>query len=198
MLRALGGVWHKKDREAGVVPHTAIDTEAHWTKSGWHGWVYGWKLPLVCTAARVWIPLAAELTPANAADNLQAPGLIQELPLELRFLLGDQHDHDPDLEQLCARSGCLVITPTGGAYPHTDDGVEVRRILHKTRSIAIENFNEQFKGIFEGHGQVPTRGLVATRRFALGAIFVYQLALLQRHDIGADLRVGLKAFIRAA
>jgi len=134
VLRALGGVWHKKDREAGVVPHTSIDTEAHWTKSGWHGWVYGWKLHLVCTAARVWIPLAAALTPANAADNLLAPGLLQELPLELRFLLGDQHYRDPDLEQLCARSGCLVITPIGGAYPHTDDGVEVRRILHKTRS----------------------------------------------------------------
>ena len=26
--RALGGVWHQKDREAGVVPHTSIDTEA--------------------------------------------------------------------------------------------------------------------------------------------------------------------------
>src|SRR5215207_5541567 len=41
LLRARGGVWHKKDREAGVVPHTSIDTEAGWTKSGWHGWVYG-------------------------------------------------------------------------------------------------------------------------------------------------------------
>jgi hypothetical protein len=46
VLRARGGVWHKKDREAGEVPHTSIDTEAHWTKSGWHGWVYGWKLHL--------------------------------------------------------------------------------------------------------------------------------------------------------
>ena len=35
VLRAMGGVWHKKDREQGVVPHTSIDTEAHWTKSGW-------------------------------------------------------------------------------------------------------------------------------------------------------------------
>ena len=43
-LEAKGGVWHKKDREAGKVPHTSIDTEAGWTKSGWHGWVYGWKL----------------------------------------------------------------------------------------------------------------------------------------------------------
>jgi hypothetical protein len=61
-LRARGGVWHKKDRDAGVVPHTSIDTEAHWTKSGWHGWVYGWKLHLVVSVAAVWISLAAELT----------------------------------------------------------------------------------------------------------------------------------------
>jgi len=38
---ARGGVWPKKDRETGLVPHTSIDTEAHGTKSGWHGWVYG-------------------------------------------------------------------------------------------------------------------------------------------------------------
>src|SRR3954465_10120460 len=77
-------------------------------------------------------------------------------------------------------------------------GVEVRRLLHKTRPVTIENFNEQFKGIFDGHQQVPTRGLVATQRFALGAIFVYQLSLLYRYPQGADLRVGLKAFLRAA
>jgi len=88
-LRANGGVWHKKDREAGVVPHTSIDTEAHWTKSGWHGWVYGWKLHLVATMAAVWIPLAADLTPANTADNDEAPALIRELPPETRFLTGD-------------------------------------------------------------------------------------------------------------
>jgi hypothetical protein len=198
VLRALGGVWHKKDREAGVVPHSTIDTDAHWTKSGWHGWVYGWKLHLVCTAAAVWIPLAAKLTPANAADNKVALELVPELPLELRFLLGDQHYQDPDLDQLGSQNDCLVIAPSGGPYPHTDQGVEVRRILHKTRSLAIENFNEQFKGIFEAHGQVPTKGLVATQRFALGDIFLYQLALLYRFQHGLDLRVGLKAFIRAA
>jgi hypothetical protein len=198
LLQALGGVWHKKDRAAGIVPHSSIDTEAHWTKSGWHGWVYGWKLHLVCAAAAIWIPLAAELTPANEADNQIALELVPELPPDVRFLLGDQHYKDPDLDQLCAQNDCLVIAPQGGPYPHTDDGVEVRRILHKLRSITIENFNEQFKGIFETHGQVPTKGLVATRRFALGAIFLYQLALLYRFQHGLDLRVGLKAFIRAA
>ena len=37
-LRAHGGVWHKKHRLAGEVPHTSIDTEATWSKSGYHGW----------------------------------------------------------------------------------------------------------------------------------------------------------------
>ena len=69
VLRAKGGVWHKKDKKVGKVPHTSIDTEADWTKSGWHGWVYGWKLHLAIAVCEVWIPLCARLTPANAADN---------------------------------------------------------------------------------------------------------------------------------
>jgi hypothetical protein len=34
ILLANGGVWHQKHRATGEVPHTSIDTEAHWTKSG--------------------------------------------------------------------------------------------------------------------------------------------------------------------
>jgi hypothetical protein len=198
VLRAKGGVWHKKHREAGVVPHTSIDTEAGWTKSGWHGWVYGWKLHLICATGDVWIPLAAALTAANVGDNLQAPELVREMPAEVHFLLGDQQYRDPDLEQLCQQRDCCLIVPQGGRYPHTDAGVEVRRVLHKLRSITIENFNEQFKAIFGLHGPVPTRGRQATCGWALGAVFVYQLMLLERFQRGADLRVGLKAFLKAA
>jgi hypothetical protein len=46
-------VWHKKDKEAGIVPHSSIDTQAGWTKSGWHGWAYGWKLHLATTVGSV-------------------------------------------------------------------------------------------------------------------------------------------------
>ena len=197
-LRAQGGVWHKQDREAGVVPHSSIDTEAHWTKSGWHGWVYGWKLHLVITVAAVWIPLAAELTPANAADNEVAPRLLPELPPLLRFLLGDTSYDDSALHEQCAAAGRVLITSKRGPYPHSDAGVAVRRVFHQLRSHAIENFNGQFKAIFDTQGQVPTRGLLATRRYVLGAVLVYQLTLLYRHQLGADLRVGLKPFLKAA
>jgi hypothetical protein len=196
-LRASGGQWHRKHREAGVVPHTSIDTQAGWTKSGWHGWVYGWKLHLATTVAAVWIPLAARLTPANVGDNLIAPELIEDLPPEAHFILGDMHYNAPNVREVCEPERMLVATQRG-AYPHTDDGVEVRRIFHKLRSVSIENFNEHFKAIFDVHRPVPTKGHAATARFALGAVLVYQIALLYRHEHGLAMNAGLKSFLRAA
>jgi len=200
VLRAKGGVWHKKDKEAGVVPHSSIDTEADWTLSGWHGWVYGWKLHLACTVAGVWIPLAARLTPANVHDGRVAPLLIGELPEEARFVLGDKGYDAKTLKQKCLEGGRLLVSPKRGAYPHTDPGVEVRRIFHLLRHRAIEeNLNGHLKALFDCQGSVPPKGRADTARFALGAVFVYQLALLHRHnEQHLDTNVGLKAFLRAA
>jgi len=141
-LRARGGVWHKKDRDAGVVPHTSIDTQAHWTKSGWHGWVYGWKLHVVVTVAEVWLPLAAELPAANRHDGEQALTLVPALPDEARYVLGDRHYNTPEVRAFCDQTDRMLVATQPGRYPHRDDGVEVRRIFHLLRSRAIENFNE--------------------------------------------------------
>jgi hypothetical protein len=40
--------------------------------------------------------------------------------------------------------GQVLATTQSGPYPHTDAGVEVRRVFHALRSRAIENVNEQF------------------------------------------------------
>ena len=49
-----------------------------------------------------------------------------------------------------------------------------------------------------GMDRFPTCGLLATQCFALGAIYVYQLALLYRFEHGQQLRFDLKAFLKAA
>jgi hypothetical protein len=89
LLRANGGVWHTNHRAQGVVPQTSIDTEAHWPKSGWHGWVYGWKLHVGPVVAAVWIPVAAELTAATHADHASALRLWPALPPEAHVVVGD-------------------------------------------------------------------------------------------------------------
>jgi hypothetical protein len=43
----------------------------------------------------------------------------------------------------------------------------------------------------------PLRTLLPTN-YRLGAVFVYQLALLHQYEHDRDLRVGLKAFLKAA
>lgn len=197
VLRASGVVWHQKQREKGEVPVGSIDTEAHWTKSGWHGWVYGWKLHVASGVGRGWLPVAAELTPANVPDEQIAPQLLAHVPPQTHVVLGDRHYNRDSLRQMCEKQGRLLVATRYGKYPHRDEGVEVRRIFHKLRSLANENFNEHFKGIFAVHGPVPSKGLAATKRFALGAVLLYQVAIWYRFEQGLDPWVGLKAFLKA-
>jgi hypothetical protein len=197
-LRAHGGVWHKKHRLAGEVPHASIDTEATWSKSGYHGWWYGWKLPLAVVVGSVWIPLAAECPLASDADNVIAPKLLEQLPLETRYILGDTHDHTPELRAACALHNRELVATHRGPYPHRDGGVEVRRLFHKLRSLAIEPFNGLFKNIFEWRGQMPVKGLKRGQLFARGAILLYQIVLLYQHQRQQPVGVGIKALLRAA
>lgn len=44
----------------------------------------------------------------------------------------------------------------------------------------------------------PICGWIAIQRFALGAVFVYQLVLWYLFENGLDFCVGLKAFLKAA
>lgn len=197
-LRAKGGVWHKKHREQGIIPHSTIDTEAGWSKSGYHGWWYGWKLHLACAVSAVWIPLAAELTVANTDDAAIVPALLAQLPAAVRYILGDTHYNTPDVQHHCQERGWWLVASRRGKYPHTDSGVEVRRIFHKLRSKTIEPFNGLFKNVFEWGGQVPVKGLRRTQLFVLGAVLLYQLVLLYQFRHHQPLAVGIKALLRAA
>ena len=157
-LRANGGVWHKKDRLAGPVPHASLDTEATWSKAGYHGWWYGWKLHWAGAGGSVWLPWAAEFPIASAADTVIAPQRREQWPLEVRYVLGDTHSHTPELRDDCGLPHRELVVTRRGPYPHRDGGVEVRRLCHKLRSRALEPVNGVFKNIFAWRGQMPVKG----------------------------------------
>jgi hypothetical protein len=142
--------------------------------------------------------LAAELTVANTDDASVAPALLRPLPAEVRYVLGDTHYNTPDLRQACQARGWWLVASRRGKYPHTDGGVEVRRIFHKLRSKTIEPFNRLFKNVFEWGGQVPVKGLRRTQLVVLGAVLLYQLVLLYQFQHAKPLGVGVKALLRAA
>lgn len=157
-LRAKGGVWHKKDRERGVVPHTSIDTEAGWTKSGWHGWVYGWKLHLAITVAGMWIPLCARLTPANVADNQMAPAPIEELPDEARFVLGDTHYDAENVREECEGTRRFWSPPDVAPTRTTTRGGGEADLSQATQLVKLQRTLQKHlrcarAGSHEGQGQ---------------------------------------------
>jgi len=119
--------------------------------------------------------VAAPRTAAQHADQAIALLLVPERPPDAHVVWGDAADADPAPHPRGAAAGRLLITPGRGPDPHADAGVEVRRLLHPLRALAIATGTEPLKGLCAGQGQVPTNGLRTTRRFALGAILVSQL-----------------------
>lgn len=198
VMRARGVPWHMKSRRLGVIPNTSIDTEAHWTRSSWHGWVYGWKLHLIITIAGVWIPISARLRPANEADNVVVLPMLAEVPEEVRYVMGDSHYNSVPVRSACEKADRTLVASNRSKRPRTDDGAKVRQVLHSLRHHSIENFNSLYKNIFDLNRPVPTKGLANTQRLALGAVFVYQLALLHRFLAGELDQNGIKAFLRSA
>jgi hypothetical protein len=130
-------------------------------------------LPLrAVTVGAVGIPLAAELTVANRSDNDVAPLLLDQLPWEARYVLGDTHYNDP---VLCCRAqgqGQEAVATRRWAYPHRDDGIEVRRIFHKRRFPSIVAFNGSFKSDFEWRTQMTVTGLHRAQLLAWGPILL--------------------------
>lgn len=53
LFKAQGNVWHQKHRRQNYIPKGLrnLDTDATWSKSGYHGWVYGYGLHLTSTQA---------------------------------------------------------------------------------------------------------------------------------------------------
>jgi hypothetical protein len=67
MYKALGPKWHKSDRQKGLVPEGLrnVDTESKWSKSGYRGWVQGYRLVLQGLAFPHPVPIFATWRPNN-------------------------------------------------------------------------------------------------------------------------------------
>jgi hypothetical protein len=83
LFKAHGPVWHHSDRQAGRIPEKLrhLDTDASWSPSGYHGWVYGYGLHLVDN--RVGFPTLVPVETATVSEKVvvdqQAEQIIQDL-----------------------------------------------------------------------------------------------------------------------
>jgi hypothetical protein len=71
MYQAQGPRWHKRDRTHGRVPAGLrnVDTESAWSKSGYRGWVQGYRLILQGLVFPAPVPLFARWCPNSVGES---------------------------------------------------------------------------------------------------------------------------------
>lgn len=69
LFKASGPVWHQSDRKENRIPEKLrrLDQDATWSKSGYHGWVYGYGLHITCTEAA--FPKMIRIETASVSDS---------------------------------------------------------------------------------------------------------------------------------
>jgi hypothetical protein len=91
VLRALGGVWHKKHMVLDIVPYKSIDKVASWAKSAYHDWRFGYGLQynLPSKSLPCISPVSACVTSASTKDYSQLDTLLYYIKGSIGVLIGD-------------------------------------------------------------------------------------------------------------
>ena len=90
------------------------------------------------------LPISAHLETAVESDAghlASSDRLLVALTGSADSAVGDRHFNAPNVREACEHTGRILVTTRYGAYPHTDSGVEVRRIFHKLPSYAFSAEN---------------------------------------------------------
>lgn len=114
MYEARGPKWHQKQRKAGIIPRGLrnVDVESAWSKSGYRGWVQGYRLMLGSLLWPVPIPLWATWQPNNLGEGkIFAQALEAEQVAIAPVLLGDESFGTPELTAAYGACGGWLLTP---------------------------------------------------------------------------------------
>ena len=108
MYQAQGALWHARDRKQGRIPPTlrTVDTESAWSKSGYRGWVQGYRLVLQGLVFPAPVPLFARWCPNTVGESsvLAQALAAEQFPLT-ELLLGDSTFGGVDLVATYAQHG---------------------------------------------------------------------------------------------
>src|SRR5215207_621946 len=114
MYEARGPKWHKADRLKGRVPAGLrdVDTESSWSKSGYRGWVQGYRLDMQGLVSPCPIPLRAFWRPNRENEAVTACAALSGGRLQVTgVLLGDTSYSGEPFRGAYAAAGGWVLTP---------------------------------------------------------------------------------------
>ena len=188
LLKSKGKVWHKSSMKEEIVPRSGIDRDAKWDRSRTKGWLFGYKLHMICSTdptSRV-VPLSADVTTANISDKPAYPELVSSLLPEtlkkIHYVVADPGFDGQKLYDLSMTKGFQLVCPVR-RYKNTPEKrrklVELYesalgQVIYSRRKISIEPLIEHIKSAFR-IDPVPVKGLDKVRGIVLLSVLMYQI-----------------------
>ena len=190
LFKAHGPVWHQSDRKEGRIPDKLrhLDTDASWSKSGYHGWVYGYGLHLVDN--RAGFPKMVQVETASVSEKVvidqQADQIIDDF--QPATLSTDNSYAQASRIRQWAQRGVVLLSPaakwTKGryarAYHDYIDQPEQRELLQSRRT-AIEPMFDLVAKVLGTTGrqkQLAIQGLANVRTCLALATLTVQVAMM--------------------
>lgn len=200
LFKAQGPVWHQSDREAQRIPAKLrhLDSEASWSKSGYHGWVYGYGLHITCNQAA--FPALVQVETATVAETTvmdQKARIVLEI-LRPTTLSADNGYAKASRIRQWAQQGVAFLTPaakwTKGRYAkayHAYLKQPANLLRFRKRRTTIEPLFDliaKVLGTTAKQKQLPLQHLDNVRTCLALATFSVQIAMIVNTIWGLPLR----------
>lgn len=179
MYQAAGPLWHAKDRRRNQIPQALrnVDTQSSWSKSGYRGWVQGYRLVLQTLVFPEPVPLFA-VWRENSRNEAEI--LLKELEAD-RFAvtdvnLGDARLADLELPQKYGAKGGYLLTSK-----------ELSKKRRSWKNDLFEYRKETIELLFQRIIQAfdlkdcKVKGLDKNGAFVLATVWVYQICFLSNY-----------------
>jgi hypothetical protein len=185
MYQSCGNLWHKSSRQAGVIPAgvRSIDTESNWSKSGYRGWVQGYRLVLQGLVFPAPVPIFAAWRANNLNEAAIAVSSLDHQQLQVtEVLLGDSTFAGADFPQAYRRAGGWVLTPL--QLPS-----QRRSWKNELYDLRKETIELLFQRIIQACGlkQCQVKGAGRNGAFVLASVWLYQVCFLVDYRGGKPL-----------
>ena len=187
MYQAIGPLWHKKHRQQAVIPSKLrnVDTEAEWFKSGYRGWIQGYRLVMQALVFPEPVPLFALWRANNEGESTIVKDALttEKLPVT-EVMLADETFGGKELVSLYNKQGGYLLTPKQFSARNKT----WKNDLFEYRKETIELL---FQRVIQATDikECKVKGLGKNGAFVLASVWLYQLVFWCNHQARKPLTI---------
>lgn len=113
LFKTQGSVWHQRDRKVGRIPEKLrhLDRDATWSKSAYHGSVYGYGLHLTTTQAGFPVLMEVETASFSEKQTLERKEATILQHIKPQTLCGDDAYTKAMRIRAWAKQNVILVTP---------------------------------------------------------------------------------------